>query len=387
MDITLFLDHQCNLRCSYCYNGEKFSRPMSLDIVRKALDLGFADKARCVDVGFFGGEPLLHKNLLRDTIRYAKDRAASLAHKPSLRFTVNTNGTLVDDEVIALFTSVRDVEFFVSLDGPKEVHDACRRTASGCGSFEEVITGLARLRSAGIRFHVAMVFGVHNAGRLGEAVRTAVATGARRISLQPNLRDDWTDESLAALRTGLRDAADAWMEMFRAGTVVRLEPFHNKILTYLQGGVPCPGRCRLVATEVTVTPTGNIYPCSQMVGQDSGQGYVIGHVDTGIDQSALAQLRELKDRVESTCEPCALRDRCESHCACRQVSLTGRIGEITATLCEIEAACIEAADRVAEHLHAEGCRAFEHYFYERKWKLAPGAVLPGSRTFRSSGRA
>jgi uncharacterized protein len=291
---------------------------------------------------------------------------------------------LIDDEVIDLFTAVRNVEFFVSLDGPQAVHDACRRTASGRGTFDDVIRGLARLGRAGITFNVAAVFGVHNARSLGETVRTAVGTGARKISLQPNLRDDWTDDSLDDLRAGLRDAADAWMELFRAGTVVRLEPLHNKILNCLHGGVPCPGRCRLVPTEVTVTATGNIYPCAQMVGQDSGQGYVIGHVDKGIDQRAVEALRKLRERVESTCEPCALRDRCESHCACRHVALTGRIGEITAALCEIEAACIQAADRVAEQLHAEGCRAFERYFYERRWKLAPGAVLPRGRTFRNS---
>lgn len=85
-------------------------------------------------------------------------------------------------------------------------------------------------------------------------------------------------------------------------------------------------------------------------------------------------MQSRKERVEDTCSSCALRDRCQSHCGCRQVALTGALGEITAVLCEIEGAIIAEADRVAETLFEEQCPAFLGFYYQRNWRAAPGKL-------------
>jgi len=163
---------------------------MSMATAERAIDLGFSDGSHCVEVGFFGGEPLLHKQLVFELVRYTEQRAREMPHAPSVRFTMNTNGTLIDQNVIDVFKSVRDVEFFVSLDGARQRHDAQRRQVSGAGSFDLVMAGLQRLRDAGIRFHIAAVFGAGSAAGLGAVVSTAAETGAKSVTLEPNLRDD-----------------------------------------------------------------------------------------------------------------------------------------------------------------------------------------------------
>jgi uncharacterized protein len=383
MELTLFLDHQCNLRCTYCYNGDKFTRRMDLETIRKAIALAIEQRPAHLDVSFFGGEPLIHVDLVREAMRLTDEAVAAMpAPRASVRFIMNTNGTLIDDEVTALFAPPRVGTFFVSVDGDQETHDRFRVNASGRGSHADVLAGIERLRNAGIAFQIVAVVNLATAAALGRSLRACVGLGAVKLTLAPNFRDEWDEGSIATLREGLREAGDAWMEMFRAGKQFPIEPLHGKILTHLKGGIPCPSRCLLGGHEFCVTPAGRIYPCAQMVGEDRATELVIGHVDTGMDRDALAQMQRAKDRVEDTCAPCALRDRCQSHCGCRHVALTGKLGEITAALCEIESAFIDEADRVAEALYAEQCPAFIDYYYKRNWVPAVGGVLTKLRRSR-----
>ena len=385
MELTLFLDHQCNLRCTYCYNGDKFTRRMDSETARKSIELALASNPRHLDVSFFGGEPLIHADLMREAIEMT-DLAISkqAAPRPSVRYIVNTNATLIDDQVVALLAPPRATTVFVSLDGDREVHDRYRINAAGKGSFDDVIEGIRRLRDASIAYQIVSVVNMQTARLLGRTLRACAELGSVKLTLAPNFRDEWDEASIELLRAGLHDAGDVWMEMFRAGKMFPIEPLHAKILTHLKGGIPCPSRCLLGGNEFCVTPTGRLYPCAQMVGEDRGGDLVIGHVDTGMDREALSVMQKAKDRVEDTCAPCAIRDRCQSHCGCRHVALTGKLGEITATLCEVESAFIDEADRVAETLYEEQCPAFIEYYYKRNWVPAAGGVLTQLRRSRDA---
>jgi uncharacterized protein len=112
-----------------------------------------------------------------------------------------------------------------------------------------------------------------------------------------------------------------------------------------------------------------------MVGEDTQDSLVIGTVDTGIDPEKTRRLQAAKDNIDETCGLCDLRSRCQSHCGCKHVALTGELGQITAALCETEAAFIDEADRIAETLHAEKCPAFIDYYYSRSWGPSKGAKL------------
>ncbi len=374
MDLTLFLNHQCNLRCTYCYNGEKYGRRMPSSTMRQALDLGLSRAGRRLHLSFFGGEPLMELPLIRETLSTLDERLAERHNPPSVGYAVNTNATLIDDEAVELLTS-RDFMAHVSLDGPREVNDAVRVNAAGRGSYDDVIAGLARLRAAGVPFQLMSVLGAANGRHLADTLRTLAPLGARRLTLTPNYADDWTPRAVEELREGLSALGDVWMDLFRAGQTVVLEPLHGKILSHLHSGNACPSRCQLGGDELAVSPAGRIYPCAQNIREDRDHELVIGHVDTGFDSAALRRLQAQKDRVEETCAPCELKHRCQSHCGCRHVALSGELGKITAVLCELEAAFIDEADRVAERLYAERCPAFLDLYYRKTWTLAPGAQL------------
>ncbi len=379
MELTLFVDHQCNLRCSYCYNGEKFSRRMSLKMMRRAVDLALKSATDVLSISFFGGEPLLHADFVQETVKYAERTAAD--RKPDLRlsYVMNSNAMVFEDDVIALMSPPRRFGVFVSVDGDQAMHDAHRVTPSGRGSYDRVVAGLEKLREAGIPFHILAVLCPDTIRQLGAGLRAIFELGPEKVQFSPNYRDEWTDESIEWLRAGMQDAGDVWMERFRAGSAIAVNPFHTKILSHLKGGMPCPSRCLLGGGEFTVTPTGRLYPCAQMVGEDTDEVVAIGHLDSGIDLKALLRLQKVKDTVEKTCGDCELRDRCQSQCGCRHLALSGKLGVITATLCETEAAFIDEADRIAETLYSEGCEAFIDYYYKRNWNIIRGGKVSPTR--------
>lgn len=380
MELTLVVDHHCNLRCTYCYAGDKFSRPMSEDTMRRAIDMAIAQGPRHIDLGFFGGEPTLHPDFILAAIEHAERavRAISGGPRPTVRFVLNTNGTLLAEPrtrpLLDALRKPRLAAAFVSVDGPREAHDRHRVDAAGRGSFDRALDGVAALRDAGVPLQLTAVASKETAPLLGETLRTLLPLGAQKIIVAPSFRDDWTERDIEGLRAGLRALGDVWMDRFRAGEAIAVEPLHAKILSYLKGGMPCPSRCVLGGEELAVAPSGRLYPCAQMVGEDGDDELCIGDVQHGVDAGRASKLQASKERVEQTCAGCALRDRCQSHCGCRHVALTGALGEITAVLCEIEGALIAEADRIGETLYEEQCPAFLDFYYRRNWRPAPGQL-------------
>lgn len=380
MELTLFVDHQCNLRCTYCYNGEKYTRPMTAETMRKAVALALSTRPTKLHLAFFGGEPLLHLDFVAETIEHVEQQLAELPEPlAEVLYLMNTNATLIDDRAIELMSPPAPWSVFISLDGPREIHDRFRVDPNGRGSFDDTLAGIERLRAADIPYSLLAVFGAQTGRTVGQALRSILPLEPRKVQLSANYREEWTETAIDELRQGLKDAGDAWMDLFRAGTALQVDPFQTKILAHLKGGLPCPGRCLLGASAITVAPSGRIYACGEMVGEDRDGALAFGDVDRGYDLGALRRMQAAKQKVDGICAPCELRDRCQSQCGCRHIALTGQLGEITETLCEIETAFIDESDRIAEILVAEQTPAFIEYFYGREWQPAQGAKMTPDR--------
>jgi uncharacterized protein len=375
MELCLVTDHDCNLRCDYCYAGRKLRRPMSRAVAERAIDLALGLDPTSLSLSFFGGEPLLEVELIEHATDYARRRLAELGAEGRLFVSLNTNATLVDERVEALVERCRPLTAFVSLDGPREVHDRHRRDAAGCGSHARVKEGIRRLAAAGAEIVAAGVINPDTGSSLGEVAVELLSLPIFVATLTPNLRAAWDQAALGGLREGLEAAAEVWAEAFRAGRCVRFEPMTTKILSHLHAAMPCASRCQLEGRELVVAPSGRLYPCGELVGEDQRDQFVIGDVADGLSAARLKSLRETKDRVESKCQDCPIRERCASSCGCIHVALTGAMGDFTDTLCELEASFIEAADRVAEELYRESCPAFLEFFYRQSWDANPTASL------------
>lgn len=367
MELTLFLSHACNLRCSYCYTGPKTPRSMPKATAERAIEFAIERDPNGLLLSFFGGEPLLEFELIKHCTAYARRRLEALCPGAQFKVHLNTNATLVDAEVEAFAREHLPLLVSVSLDGSQTIHDCHRVDVRGRGSQVAVRRGLERLQLAGARVSLLAVVNPDTASSLGDVADELLPLSADRVQLACNLRASWDETALAALRVGLANAAVAWAETFRAGKRILFEPFTTKILSHLHAAIPCGSRCQLAAEELVVAPSGRIYPCGELVAEDHDPRHVIGHIDAGIDLPKLEQLRQVRNRVETICEGCVIEERCSSACGCKHVALTGSMGAINSTLCDTEAAFIEAADHVAESLYAESCDAFIEMFYRQRW--------------------
>jgi len=363
LQVVLFLDHACNLRCCYCYNGDKFSRPMPLDVARRGVDMALdGSPDRRALLTFFGGEPLLHLPLMRRIAAYARGEADRRQRR--LRMVVVTNGTLLDDEA-ADFLVDNDIYVGVSIDGCRDAHDTARVFADG-GPTHDIVTRnvrayLARGEGPGLR--VVAVIDPANVEHLGRSLDALLDLGVRNVAMNIHYEADWDDDARERFGVGLTALGDAYMDAHRRGIPFTLQLLDDKIAAHLHGGYSCADRCDFGCEEAAVAPSGNLYPCERLVGEDDRDDLVIGHVDTGIDAARRDALVSSKNEVMLDCADCALLGRCMHWCGCVNHALTGSVGEVSGLLCWFEQQVIEQADRCAGVLHEEGCEGFRRRFY------------------------
>ncbi|MBL8604073.1 MAG: radical SAM protein [Myxococcales bacterium] len=370
MHVTLVLTHACNLACSYCYTGEKFDREMTWETAVRGVEMAFAERrplypwqqpeATPIDLGFFGGEPLICWEMMERVAVYARDKA--LREGRVLRLAVTTNGTLVTAERAR---RLRELEFEVtlSLDGTREAHDATRPQRGGQSSYEAVLRGARHLIEAGHPLEVIAVVAPGNVRQLGASVASLADLGAKQIILNPCYEEPWGDDDLAAWEQGMRDAALVYADAMRAGRVVAMPTFDNKLLAAAKGGLAGCDSCSAGEREVAVSPQGNLYPCARMVGEDRDHRLVIGHLDTGIETPKVKAIP--RGPSDPACESCAEKWRCGASCACANLAETGTTNVPGGVQCWYEQASARIADEIGLRLIEERDPTFLQWIYGR----------------------
>ena len=360
MRVSLFLNHDCNLRCKYCYNGKKFNRRMSWEVARKGVDLAFAGPRKKVQLSFFGGEPLLEMNLLKKAVRYS-EKVAKEKDK-IVRFVLTTNGTLLNSERLS-YLMERGFHLGVSIDGDKRAHDANRLYPSSRSSHTRVSNNIRQALKRYPALEVIAVMDPANADRVDESFRYIFDLGVRDITFNMNYEADWDDEACELLEAGLTRLGDAYIEKVRSGRFFTCNPLDAKIVTRLKDGYSDSDRCDFGCNEIAVSPRGNFYPCERLVGLDETRDVMIGNIRTGLDIEKRDAMIGAKNRLSQECEGCALLSRCMFWCGCVNHALTGHVDEIDGTLCWAEQLFIRAADRVAGTLYREQNPVFLERYY------------------------
>ena len=359
MDVCLFLNHACNLACTYCYNGRKFHRAMGEDVMRKGVDLAFhGNKAR---VSFFGGEPLLERGLMTKAVTYARKKERALKNIP-LRFSITTNGTLVDVDILALMKR-EQFHLVFSLDGCREAHERTRPFAGGASSFDIIVENLERALAEIPSVETISVIDPDNVDLLPDSFSFLMDLGVRNLNFSLNYEADWQDADLSRLKTALDQTAERYVHYYKEGTDFSLDLLDAKIVTHLKGGYACRDRCKFGHEELCVAPSGTLYPCERLVGEDTRMDVTIGDVRTGIDLGKVIALKKRKDRPDKDCEDCKLQNRCMFWCGCVNYATTGDVGKTSGLLCEMEQLCIAAADEAAGRLYREAAPLFIRKFY------------------------
>jgi uncharacterized protein len=360
MRLTLFLDHACNLRCTYCYNGEKFTRAMPLDTAQRAVDLIVEAGIPLKQVGFFGGEPLIRYELMQEITRYVRTQTSG--YKKPVTLVLTTNAALVTDDKISWFKDNR-YHFGVSVDGCPTAHDACRIGTAGEGTYEQVATGVRRLLKAQLPVKSISVIDPANVDYLGESLHSLLALGLRHLSFNLNYEGNWDEANRARFEKALEDLTDAYIASYRRGIEFKLNLFDAKIITHIKGGFSCSDRCDFGCDELAVSPSGKLYPCDRLIGEDDRDEVVIGDVWKGVDIFSRDKLVSDKNQVLDECRECDVQARCMHWCGCVNYAMTGSVGGVSGLLCWFEQAVIEAADRAAETLYGEQNPTFIKRFY------------------------
>jgi uncharacterized protein len=355
MDVTFVLTHDCNLGCSYCYAGRKFRKAMPVEVRDAALDLGFSNitKGSTLQLCYFGGEPLLEWDLLVQTAFMARTRATEVG--VMLSQSVTTNGTLLTREKVERLAEL-GIDVALSIDGSRAAHEAERPMMGGQSSFDSVVSGLQCLLAAGRSFDVISVVTPKNVPFLGESVKYLFDLGVPRLNLNVAFEARWTEASLEQLKSGLVQAARITADHFRSGRIVSFSVFDAKVRTRAAGGLRPEDTCPIGEGSIAVAPSGNLYPCERLVGEDEDLTYVIGNTQTGLNQKNVSTHRDSMPNYHATnaeCIDCGERNRCSAFCACANLAETNNIAIAGGVQCLYERVTMEIADTLYDVMRSE----------------------------------
>jgi uncharacterized protein len=356
---TLCTTLRCNLACTYCYVS-KNNATMSLATARRALDFIFchAPPNRNIEVGFFGGEPLLEFPLLQNITDLVESHPSYDPARISL--TLTTNGTIFSD-AIATFLKAHAFKVCISCDGPPHVQNFFRRTPEGKDTAPVVERTLLAAQQALSPVLVNVVYHPQTFHYLPETLDYLSGLGLRYIFLNPDYSARWTPLEAAELPVIYRAVADRYITWYLKDDPHFVSLIDAKITVLIRGGYHPLERCQMGVGELTVTPDGGLYPCERLIGSGSGGPYRIGSIEHGLDLSRLAGQCAPGGSLNAECNDCSMKDCCMNWCGCSNIFLTGYYNRVGPFLCASERAAIQIALEVYTTLERQLGPVFLHH--------------------------
>ncbi len=351
--LCLHIAHTCNLNCSYCfasqgkYHGDR--AVMSFEVGKRALDFLIENSGsrRNLEVDFFGGEPLMNFDVVKKLVEYA--RSIEKEKNKNFRFTLTTNGVLVDDDVIE-FSNKEMSNVVLSLDGRKEVHDKFRVDYNGEGSWEKIVPKFQKFvkERNGKNYYMRGTFTHHNPDFL-EDVKEMLNLGFRELSMEPVVcaSDDpscLTDEDMEIVKKQYEDLAYLMIEHDKKN-----DPFtFYHYMIDLEGG-PCIYKrisgCGSGTEYMAVTPWGDLYPCHQFVGEED---FKLGDIYQGVTNTSCQKcFRDCNVYARKECRDCWAKLYCSGGCAANAYHSTGSVNGVYKYGCELFKKRMECAIMVA----------------------------------------
>ncbi len=347
--LCIHIAHDCNLACRYCFAGEgeyKGDRAlMPLEIAKKSLDFLVENSGsrRNLEVDFFGGEPLMNWDVVKQTVEYG--RSLEKKYDKNFRFTLTTNGLLLNDEIME-FANQEMSNVVLSIDGRKEIHDYMRPTRNGKGSYDILLPKFREFakKRAGKSYYVRGTYTHHNLDFAKDVLHMA-DMGFDQISVEPvvSLPEEpyaIREEDIPMLLEQYDILAKEMLKRKKEGRGFNF--FHFMI--DLTGG-PCVAKrlsgCGSGTEYLAVTPWGDLYPCHQFVGEN---GFCMGNVNDGITKPEIVDEFKLCNvYAKDKCKECFARFYCSGGCAANSFKFNGNILDAYDIGCELQKKRIECA--------------------------------------------
>nr|WP_207727912.1 MULTISPECIES: thioether cross-link-forming SCIFF peptide maturase [Blautia] len=347
--LCLHIAHDCNLACRYCFaeEGEYHGRRamMSYEVGKQALDFLIANSGnrKNLEVDFFGGEPLMNWKVVKDLVAYG--RSQEKIHNKHFRFTLTTNGVLLNDEIMEFANKEMD-NVVLSIDGRREVHDFMRPFRKGAGSYDLVVPKFQKFADSRgqKKYYARGTFTRHNLDFSKDVLHLA-DLGFEQISVEPVVADE--KEEYALQWEDVPKICEEYDKL--AKEIIKREKegrgfnfFHFMI--DLTGG-PCVYKrlsgCGSGTEYLAVTPWGDLYPCHQFVGEEK---FLMGNVWDGVQKPEIRDaFKECNVYAKEKCRECFARFYCSGGCAANSYNFHGSINDVYDLGCELQRKRVECA--------------------------------------------
>lgn len=347
--LCLHVAHTCNLNCSYCfasqgkYHGDRAL--MSFEVGKRALDFLIENSGSRtnLEIDFFGGEPLMNWDVVKELVKYARSQEGP-CHK-NFRFTLTTNGMLIDDDVID-FANKEMSNVVLSLDGRKEIHDRLRVDYAGNGSYDRIVPKFQELVKSrgGKNYYMRGTF-THANPDFTKDIFHMADLGFTELSMEPVVASPNDPAALTA--SDIEIVKEQYeilaKEMLRREKEGRPITFYHYMLDLTEG--PCIYKrisgCGSGTEYMAVTPWGDLYPCHQFVGDEK---YKLGDIWNGVTNHSLReQFRSCNAYSRSECNDCWAKFYCSGGCAANAYHASGSIQGTYEPGCELFKKRIECA--------------------------------------------
>ena len=357
--LCLHIAHDCNLACRYCFaeEGEYHGHRelMTYETGKQALDFLIANSGsrRNLEVDFFGGEPLMNWKVVKELVRYGREQEK--IHNKNFRFTLTTNGVLLNDEIME-FANQEMGNVVLSIDGRKEVHDHMRPFPKGAGSYDLILPKFKKFAESRHqdKYYVRGTFTHYNLD-FSKDVLSLADQGFKQISVEPVVAPDEADYAIR--REDLPQIFEEYDALARE--MIKREKEGNgfnffHFMIDLTGG-PCVYKrlsgCGSGTEYLAVTPWGDLYPCHQFVGTEE---FLMGNVWEGIKTPEIQkEFRHCNVYTKEECKKCFARFYCSGGCAANSFNMHGTINSTYEIGCELQRKRVECAIMIKAALAEE----------------------------------
>lgn len=361
MEYIIHLTDSCNLNCSYCYE-KKRNKDIDFENIKYLIDNEINKKSKDTIIYFYGGEPLLKKDVIKDTIDYINSKKS----KTKFLYGITTNGVLLDDEFLDYMKKNNFINIAYSIDGIKEAHDINRVNLNKEGSFDIVQENAKKVLKVYKDAVAMIVITKNNLIYLDKSINFLIDLGFKNINLMFDYEYKWQDEDLSLIKEMFYKVSKIYEEKLLQECDIEIPLLDRKIKSYVDNSYNCNDECELGIKNVEVGADGNFYPCVRFI---NNSDFIIGNCKDGLDLNAREKLIKSSKKEDKICMECKIRKRCKHTCACKNYLLTNDINGLSPLTCEVERILVEVADKMAENLYKENSKLFIQKYYNKDYNI------------------